>query len=82
MFSGRKRRLILGVLFSLFVGLFVVGCWDDTSAESSSGGCGTTMGCCPATGCGRGWLGSSTQTCFNTSSECGAGGNSQCRQCY
>ena len=48
------------------------------------GGCGTQMGCCPATGCSppSSWYGSSQGLCYSTSSACGSGGNSNCRQCY
>jgi hypothetical protein len=80
MFSARKGNL-LGLLL-LVVLPFIAGCNPNAVADAASGGCGTQMGCCPATGCGTGWLGSSTQLCYNSSSACGSGGNSQCRQCY
>ena len=80
MFSARKGYL-LGLLL-LLVLPFIAGCTPNSVADAASGGCGTQMGCCPATGCGTGWLGSSTQLCYNSSSACGSAGNSQCRQCF
>ena len=80
MFSARKGYL-LGLLL-LLVLPFIAGCTPSAVSDATSGGCGTQMGCCPATGCGTGWLGSSTQLCYSTSSACGSAGNSQCRQCF
>ena len=78
--SGRPKRFMLAVLLSLFA----TACSNPYDATTSSGGCGTTMGCCPATGCSppSSWYGSSTGLCYSTSSTCGQGGNSNCRQCY
>ncbi len=67
----------LGLVSATFTG-----CIKQDPGSSSSGGCGTTMGCCPATGCGTGWYGASTGLCYPTSSSCLTGGNSNCRQCY
>lgn len=57
-------------------------CVKQEPASSSSGGCGSVMGCCPTTGCGTKWLGSTTQLCYTTANACNQGGNSYCRQCY
>lgn len=65
----------IGIVSTTFTG-----CIKEPS--TTSGGCGTSMGCCPATGCGTGWYGSSTGLCYATSSDCLRGGNSNCRQCY
>ncbi|MBY0476630.1 MAG: hypothetical protein K2Q24_03225 [Chitinophagaceae bacterium] len=58
-----------------------VGCIPEDDPPASSG-CGTVMGCCPATGCGRNWLGNNTNRCYPTSNECLAAGNNRCTQCY
>ena len=77
------KRMTL-ILAAFFVTVLLSGCPDPYSTSSSGGGCGTTMGCCPATGCNppNSWYGSSTGNCYSSSSACGSGGNSNCRQCY
>ena len=81
-----KYTAPLGLGLTLFVITFLsssyTGCEKQTTSSSTSTGCGTQMGCCPATGCGRNWLGTSTQLCYATSGACAAGGNSRCVQCY
>ena len=82
---GLPIGLGLVLIFITTLGLVsttFTGCVKQEPASTSSGGCGTTMGCCPATGCGTKWLGSTTQLCYTTANACNAGGNSFCRQCY
>lgn len=82
---GLPISLGLVLLFITTLGLVsttFTGCVKQEPASTSSGGCGTTMGCCPATGCGTKWLGSTTQLCYTTANACNSGGNSFCRQCY
>jgi hypothetical protein len=81
--NHKSVRKIVFAMFVVLATLFISACVADP-ATSSSGGCGTVMGCCPATGCSppTSWYGSSSGTCFTSSSSCGSGGNSNCRQCY
>ncbi len=70
----------LGLFIITFFASSYTGCEKETPASTS--GCGTQMGCCPATGCGRNWLGNVTQLCYATSSACNSAGNNRCTQCY
>jgi hypothetical protein len=73
------RRVLYQLIFLAIV--FASSCIETTPTPTKSG-CGSVMGCCPVTGCGRGWFGSSTQRCYNTANDCSNAGNSHCRQCY
>ncbi len=81
---GLPLGLGLILLFITTLGLVsttFTGCVKE-EPTTSGGGCGTTMGCCPATGCGRNWFGNVTQLCYATSSACASAGNNRCTQCY
>lgn len=78
---GLGMVLLIITMFSLVSTTFT-SCYSDPPPPNGGGGCGTQMGCCPATGCGVKWYGSSTGLCYTTANACSSGGNSYCRQCY
>lgn len=79
--SGFYRAVTIIILALIFITGNSSGCIKETDQNNNSG-CGTQMGCCPATGCGRNWLGNVTQLCYATSSACLQAGNNRCTQCY
>lgn len=72
--------VLLIITATAFISTTITGCIKEDTP--SSGGCGTQMGCCPATGCGRNWLGNVTQLCYATANACTSAGNNRCTQCY
>lgn len=75
---------IVLLVMTTFALLSASGCYklNPTNTTSTTRNCGTQMGCCPATGCGRNWLGNATQLCYATANACTQAGNNYCRQCY
>ena len=63
----------LGLVSTTFTGCVK----QEPTSTSSGGGCGTTMGCCPATGCGRGWLLSCDGLCYATTADAAAAARAQ-----
>lgn len=77
--------IAMGLFFVVLTTIAVItssysGC--TTTDPPPNSGCGTQMGCCPATGCGRNWLGNVTQLCYATANACTSAGNNRCTQCY
>lgn len=79
--KGMYKAIVFISLIVMFITGNSAGCIKEDDDNSNSG-CGTVMGCCPATGCGNKWFGASTRLCYNTSTDCHNAGNSNCRQCY
>lgn len=77
----------LGLFIITFFASSYTGCEKEKTTTSSSG-CGTQMGCCPATGCGRGYLLSCDGRCYTTRADADAAARAQgctsysSRQCY
>lgn len=72
--------ILSAITVSALISITFTGCIKEP--VKSTTGCGTQMGCCPATGCGRDWLGNVTQRCYATSNDCHQAGNNRCTQCY
>ncbi len=79
----------LGLFIITFFASSYTGCEKEkTTTTSTSTGCGTQMGCCPATGCGRGYLLSCDGRCYTTRADADAAARAQrcysysSRQCY
>ncbi len=73
--------ILLVITSAAFISTTFSGCVLEEIPPPGSG-CGTQMGCCPATGCGRNWHGNVTQLCYATANACTSAGNSRCVQCY